>query len=72
MKAIIQNTSQIKAPARKTQTSWWVPAGLILISIIPDHLRRAIRLQPIDQRRRDHTRQRTLLCLTLACGHSHY
>jgi hypothetical protein len=35
MKAIIQNKSQIKAPARKTQTSWWVPAGLILLSIIP-------------------------------------
>lgn len=35
MKAIIQNTSQIKAPARKTQTSWWVPAGLIFLSIIP-------------------------------------
>jgi hypothetical protein len=35
MKAIIQNTSQIKAPARKTQTSWWVPVGLIFLSIIP-------------------------------------
>ena len=35
MKAIIQNTSQIKAPARKTQISWWVPVGLILLSIIP-------------------------------------
>jgi len=35
MKAIIQNTSQIKAPARKTQISWWVPAGLILLSVIP-------------------------------------
>lgn len=35
MKAIIQNTSQIKSPARKIQTSWWVPVGLILLSIIP-------------------------------------
>jgi hypothetical protein len=35
MKAIIQNTSQIKAPARKTQISWWVPVGMILLSIIP-------------------------------------
>jgi len=35
MKAIIQNTSQIKAPARKTRTPWWVPAGLILLSVIP-------------------------------------
>ena len=35
MKAIIQNYSQIKATARKTQTPWWVPAGLILLSVIP-------------------------------------
>jgi uncharacterized membrane protein len=35
MKAIIQNNSQIKATARKTQTPWWVPAGLILLSVIP-------------------------------------
>lgn len=35
MKAIIQNTSQIKSPARKTQISWWVPVGLIFLSIIP-------------------------------------
>lgn len=35
MKAIIQNNNQIKVPARKTQTSWWVPAGLIFLSIIP-------------------------------------
>jgi hypothetical protein len=35
MKAIIQNNSQIKVPARKTQTPWWVPAGLILLSVIP-------------------------------------
>ena len=35
MKAIIQNNSQIKANARKTQTPWWVPAGLILLSVIP-------------------------------------
>ncbi len=35
MKAIIQNKSQIKTPARKTQISWWVPVGLILLSIIP-------------------------------------
>lgn len=35
MKAIIQNTSQIKSPARKAQISWWVPIGLILLSVIP-------------------------------------
>ena len=35
MKAIIQNNSQIKVPARKTQTPWWVPAGLVLLSVIP-------------------------------------
>lgn len=35
MKAIMQNNSQIKATARKTQTPWWVPAGLILLSVIP-------------------------------------
>ncbi|HMR99087.1 MAG TPA: DUF2306 domain-containing protein [Anaerolineales bacterium] len=35
MKAIIQNNDQIKVPASKTQTSWWVPVGLIFLSIIP-------------------------------------
>lgn len=35
MKAIIQNNSQIKVPARKPQTPWWVPVGLVLLSIIP-------------------------------------
>lgn len=35
MKAIIQNNGQIKLPARKTRTPWWVPAGLILLSVIP-------------------------------------
>ncbi len=35
MKAIIQNNGQIKAPARKTRTPWWVPAGLVLLSAIP-------------------------------------
>lgn len=35
MKAIIQDTVQIKVPARKTRTPWWVPAGLILLSVIP-------------------------------------
>lgn len=35
MKAIIQDKGQIKVPARKTRTTWWVPAGLILFSIIP-------------------------------------
>jgi hypothetical protein len=35
MKAIIQNRSQIKVSARKTQTPWWVPAGLTLLSILP-------------------------------------
>ena len=35
MKANIQNNNQMKVPARKAQTSWWLPAGLVLISIIP-------------------------------------
>lgn len=35
MKATIHNNGQIKVPTRKTQTSWWVPAGLIFLSIIP-------------------------------------
>lgn len=35
MKAIIQNDAQIKVPARKTRTPWWVPTGLILLSVIP-------------------------------------
>lgn len=35
MKAMIQNNSQIKLSARKTQTPWWVPAGLVLLSVIP-------------------------------------
>lgn len=35
MKAITQNTSQVKSPARKTQISWWVPVGMIFLSIIP-------------------------------------
>ena len=35
MKAIIQTKGQIKVPARKTRTPWWVPAGLILLSAIP-------------------------------------
>lgn len=32
MKAV---NTQIKIPARNAQTSWWVPAGLILLSVIP-------------------------------------
>ncbi len=35
MKAIIQTKGQIKVPARKIRTPWWVPAGLILLSVIP-------------------------------------
>lgn len=35
MKAIIQDHVQIKGPARKTQTPWWIPAELILLSVIP-------------------------------------
>lgn len=35
MKAIIQNNSQVKMPARKTQIPWWVPVGLIFLSLIP-------------------------------------
>ncbi|CAG0988212.1 hypothetical protein ANAEL_02141 [Anaerolineales bacterium] len=35
MKAITHDNGQIKVPARKTRTPWWVPAGLILLSVIP-------------------------------------
>jgi len=35
MEAIAQDNRQIKVPARKNQTPWWVPAGLILLSVIP-------------------------------------
>src|SRR6185503_9517716 len=35
MKAIIQTNGQIKVPARKIRIPWWVPAGLILLSMIP-------------------------------------
>ena len=35
MKAIIQNNGQMKVSARKTRTPWWVPAGLILLSVLP-------------------------------------
>ena len=35
MKAIIHGNVQIKVPARKTRTPWWVPAGLVLLSILP-------------------------------------
>lgn len=35
MKAIIQDNVQIKVPVAKTRTPWWVPAGLILLSVIP-------------------------------------
>ena len=35
MKAIIQNNGQIKVSGRKTQTPWWIPAGLVLLSVIP-------------------------------------
>jgi len=35
MEAITQDNRQIKVPARKTRTPWWVPAGLILLSVIP-------------------------------------
>ncbi len=35
MKATIHDQGQIKMPVRKTQTPWWVPAGLILLSVIP-------------------------------------
>jgi hypothetical protein len=35
MKAIIQDKGQMKVSARKNQISWWVPAGLILLSVIP-------------------------------------
>lgn len=35
MKANVFDNGQIKVPARKTRTPWWVPAGLILLSVIP-------------------------------------
>ena len=35
MKAVIQTNGQISVPARKNRTPWWVPAGLILLSVIP-------------------------------------
>lgn len=35
MKAMIQDKGQIKVPAKNTWTTWWVPAGLILLSVIP-------------------------------------
>lgn len=35
MKAIIQTNGQMKVPARKNRTPWWVPVGLILLSVIP-------------------------------------
>jgi len=35
MKAIIYDKGQIKVSARKTRPTWWVPAGLILLSVIP-------------------------------------
>jgi uncharacterized membrane protein len=35
MEAITPDNRQIKVPARKTRTPWWVPAGLILLSVIP-------------------------------------
>ena len=35
MKAIIQNNGQMKVSARKTRTPWWVPVGLILLSVLP-------------------------------------
>jgi len=35
MKAIFQTNGQMKVPARKNRTPWWVPAGLILLSVIP-------------------------------------
>lgn len=35
MKAITHDKGQIKVPAKKARTAWWVPAGLILLSIIP-------------------------------------
>jgi len=35
MKATIQDIRQIGVPAEKTRTPWWVPAGLILLSVLP-------------------------------------
>jgi uncharacterized membrane protein len=35
MNANISNRVQIKAPVKKTRTSWWGTAGLILLSVIP-------------------------------------
>ena len=71
MKAITQDKGQIKVSARKTRTPWWVPAGLILLSIIP-LIFGIVRLNRTGKRCRNHTSQRTLLCISLACGHSYY
>jgi uncharacterized membrane protein YozB (DUF420 family) len=35
MKANVFDKGQPRASAKKVQTAWWVPAGLILLSIIP-------------------------------------
>jgi len=35
MEANVYDQGQIKIPAKKAQISWWVPVGLILLSIIP-------------------------------------
>lgn len=35
MNAITRDKDQIKMPATKARATWWVPAGLILLSVIP-------------------------------------
>lgn len=35
MKAIVQDKGQVQAPNRNAGAAWWVPSGLILLSVIP-------------------------------------
>lgn len=35
MKALVRDKHRIQAPVRNAGTAWWVPVGLILLSVIP-------------------------------------
>jgi len=35
MEAIVHDKGQIKTQAKKARTAWWVPTGLVLLSVIP-------------------------------------
>ena len=56
---------------KKVRTSWWVPAGLILLSVIP-LIFGVIQLNQLVKRCGNHPCKCTLLCFTLACGHPYY